>query len=362
MTDMIQPFTPDWISPPGDTIADLLEERDWTQANLAKRLGYSRKHVSQLINGEATLGEDAALKLEKVLGGSASFWLQREAQYRARIAEISESDRLQTWLPWLAELPVKPLMKQGVIPERRMVAHNKLTVLKDMLHFFGVASPEEWRILYANVECAFRRSQTSSSNRGAIATWMRRGEIEAEQHSCPKYKIAAFKKALHEIRMLTVASQEHYLPTMQVLCREAGVVFVTIPTIPGARVSGMARWLSPHRALIQLSLYGKQNDRFWFTFFHEAAHVLLHGKDTPFIDDLESKAVPQSEQELEADRWAQTYLIPERYERELPFLKSKQSVIRFAEQIGIHPGIIVGRLQHEKYIHFSAMNDLKDCL
>jgi HTH-type transcriptional regulator/antitoxin HigA len=86
MTEGKQTFRPDWISPPGETIADLIEEREWSQADLAERLGYSTKHISLLINGKAPITEKTALKLENVLGSSASFWLSREAQYRAKLA------------------------------------------------------------------------------------------------------------------------------------------------------------------------------------------------------------------------------------------------------------------------------------
>ena len=93
MTEMIHPFTPDWISPPGDTIADLLEERDWTQAQFAERLGYTTKHVSQLVNGKAPITEETAIKLERVLGSTTGFWLNREAQYREQLANIAQQER-----------------------------------------------------------------------------------------------------------------------------------------------------------------------------------------------------------------------------------------------------------------------------
>lgn len=79
MTDLSAPFAPDWVSPPGESILDLAEERGWTQVELAQRLGYTEKHVSQLINGKVPLSVDAALRLERVLGSTADFWLAREA-------------------------------------------------------------------------------------------------------------------------------------------------------------------------------------------------------------------------------------------------------------------------------------------
>ncbi len=95
MTETTRTFTPDWVSPPGDTIADLLEERDWTQAQLAERLGYTTKHISLLINGKAPINEETAMKLERVLGSTVGFWLSREAQYRTAVAQIEEETRLK---------------------------------------------------------------------------------------------------------------------------------------------------------------------------------------------------------------------------------------------------------------------------
>jgi HTH-type transcriptional regulator/antitoxin HigA len=219
------------------------------------------------------------------LGSTAEFWLNREAQYRARLAELEQEERLKQSVSWLEELPVKELMKQDVISKQRLVANNKPSVVKELLQFFGVASPEEWRNCYVGMKCAFRRTRESQSNVGAIAAWIRQGEISAEQLHCPKYSKAEFKKAVKEIRSLTVLPPKEFEPKMRKLCCDAGVALVLVPSIPKAHVSGMARWLNPHKAVIQLSLYGKQNDRFWFTFFHEAAHILLHDKNDIFLDE-----------------------------------------------------------------------------
>ena len=106
MTNPGMAFHPDWVSPPGETIIDLIEEKDWTQAELAQRLGFTTKHLSQLINGKATLTEDAALRLERVLGSTANFWLNREAKYRERLARIEAQQRYRSWIDWLDELPL----------------------------------------------------------------------------------------------------------------------------------------------------------------------------------------------------------------------------------------------------------------
>ncbi|BAY91435.1 MULTISPECIES: HigA family addiction module antitoxin [unclassified Tolypothrix] len=362
MIKTTRPFTPDWVSPPGDTIADFLEERDWTQVQLAERLGYTTKHISQLINGKAPINEETAMKLERVLGSTAAFWLNREAQYRAALARIEEENRLKGWTSWLDQLPVKELMNQGVIPKCNLIAKNKPSLVKKLLHFFGVASPDEWRSYYAGMEIFFRRTRDEQSDVAAISAWLRLGEIEAEKLDCPKYSKPKFEKVVREIRSLTVLPPDEFEPQMQQLCREAGVVLVLVPAIKRAHVSGVARWLNPHKALIQLSLYGKTNDRFWFNFFHEAAHILLHDKENIFLDEWDGGESLASEPEREANQWSREILIPPQYDRELAQLKSKADVVDFAERIGIHPAIVVGRLQHDCIIPISWMNGLKESL
>jgi HTH-type transcriptional regulator / antitoxin HigA len=362
MTEFSQNFTPDWISPPGDTIADLIEEREWTQVDLAKRLGFTKKHVSQLINGKAPITEETALKLESVLGSTVGFWLSREAQYRAKLAQRDSLAEFQQWVTWLDALPVKDLMKQGVIPKLPIIPKNKPSIVRDLLRFFGVASPDDWSAYYGQMQVSFRRTQTDQDNVGAISAWLRQGEIVAEQQSCPKYNKASFQRAVRKIRQFTRMPSEEFLPLMKQHCGEAGVVLILVPAIPRARTSGVARWLNANKALIQLSLYGKSNDRFWFTFFHEAAHILLHGKQEIFLDEWDqSKQIP-SDQEREADTWSNEFLIPLEYQSELQYLHTKRDVQEFADRLNLHPGIVVGRLQHDGLIEMRWMNDFKERL
>lgn len=363
MTELNAPYAPDWVSPPGDTILDIIEERNWSQVELATRLGYSEKHVSQLINGKVPLSDETAMRLERVLGSNAGFWLAREAKYREHCARL-ESERAQAaWVDWLDQLPLKALMSAGVIPKTTLLAKNKPGLVDVCLRFFGVASPEEWRNHYGGMEVAYRRSRQDQSDVGAISAWLRLGEQKSEVADGPKYDKVKFEKALQSIRALTCESPNFFEPRMRSLLHDAGVSFVMVPAIPGAHVSGVARWLNPTRPLIQLSLYGKTNDKFWFTFFHEAAHILLHSnnqaeKKSVFLDDPNASHTDDPK-EVEANSWARDYIIPRQYAAGLASLKTKSAVALFAQQVGVHPGIVVGRLQHDGLILPSWMNDLK---
>ena len=150
---------------------------------------------------------------------------------------------------------------------------------------------------------------------------------------------------------------------MKTLCEEAGVSVVFVPELPGTRVYGATRWLASNKALIQLSLRGKTDDHLWFTFFHEAGHILLHGKRDVFIEAKGEgcRETDTNDKEYQADKFSQDFLIPsEKYQvfkenGEFSLLAIKQ----FANELGIAPGIVVGRLQHDKVIPFSKVNNLK---
>lgn len=363
MTELSAPFAPDWVSPPGDSILDAIDERSWTQAELAARLGFSEKFVSQLLNGKVALTQDTAEKLEKVIGGSSDFWIDREANYQRHKARIEAAQRHSSWVSWLMELPIKELMACGAIPKVRIDEKSKPGIVETCLRFFGVASPDQWRAHYGGMQVSFRRSKEEQCDVGAISAWLRLGEQEAEKISAPKFDKALFEQALGRIRSLTREPPEVFEPKLRQELNAAGVLLVFVPSIPRSHVSGVARWLGPTRPVIQMSLYGKTNDKFWFTFFHEAAHILLHSnnaedKRSIFLDDPNATKSTDPK-EHEANLWASQCLIPQRFEAGLPSLRSKVAVRAYADAVGIHPGIVVGRLQHDKLIEPSWFNDLK---
>lgn len=93
MIENREKFDPDWASPPGDTIVDTINERGWTQVQVANQLGISRKHLNRLIRGEVALTDEMAIRLANVIGSTEQFWLRREARYRQQLARLSAGDR-----------------------------------------------------------------------------------------------------------------------------------------------------------------------------------------------------------------------------------------------------------------------------
>jgi addiction module HigA family antidote len=359
MTKLASQFSPDWISAPGETIADLLEERGWSQSDLAKRTGYSPKHVNLLIKGKAPITEDTALKLERVLGSTARFWLTREAQYREALMRTAERISLKRDAEWLGKLPLKDMVRFGWVK----AIEDKSEQVAECLKFFGVASVQVWESHYRQPVAAFRSSaafqrRDGKSYNGAVAAWLRQGEREAGKIFCKPFNKARFEEKLTELRALTNETDPSvFVPKLTALCAEAGVAVVVQPAPKGCPVCGATRWLTPGKALLMLSLRYRSNDQFWFSFFHEAGHLLLHGKRLLFIE-IEGEF--GGEEEEEADAFARNQLIaPEDASCLAALPKTNAAVTAFARRIGIAPGIVVGRMQKEKYLPWTHLNGLK---
>jgi len=182
----------------------------------------------------------------------------------------------------------------------------------------------------------------------------------AQEVACQPFESARFRTALDEIRKLTLKTPSEFERAIKRLCSDAGVALVLLSELPKTRLSGATRWLNKDKALIMLSLRHRTNDHFWFSFFHEAGHILLHGKKMLFLDDVKQA---ESDLEAEANQFAANMLITDKDYRVFVAsnpLPTGVDVSAFARRAGIAPGIAVGRLQHDKVIGFAAMNELKE--
>jgi len=351
-------YQPEITTPPGETIADLLEERDMTQVALAQRMGRPVNKINEIINGKRTITPETASQFEKVLGIPSTYLLNHEAQYQAYKKRLEEEKEFPRWDDWLNRMPLKALKDVNILPRiHNRGRQNKNRLIRGLLNFFSVSSPKEWYEIYDSMNFAYRQSKSDKSDVYARATWLRMGELKAEEIQCKPFDPHLFKEALQEIRELTTMTPKKFVPILSKLCANSGVVLVFVPAIPKAYVSGAARWING-KPIIQLSLYGKRNDRFWFTFFHEAGHILKHSRQLIFLDDNRYRDVTNEEEE--ADSFASQMLIPTEFTSELRMLRSEKKIHSFAKRLNVHPGIVIGRLQHEKYILYGEMDNLKD--
>ena len=344
-------YEPDFVFPPGNTLEEVLENLGMTQAALAKRTGLSTKHINQIVNGAAPITPETALVFERATGVTARTWSNLEVIYREFLLQAEDGSRLEADLGWLNELPIKELVQRECITRR----DQPIDTLREVCRFFGVANFAAWETLWQK-PTAYRTSKAFASNPGAVASWLRLGEIEAAKIDSEPFDKAGLTEAIDDFRRLTCEPEPgKWWPELVHQCAKVGVAVVGEPEFKGARINGAARWLSPDKALVQLSLRYNWNDIFWFTFFHEIGHLLIHSKKDAFINNVGS----HSGAEEEADGFASQILIPRRHEAELSDIKTVIQAKDFAKKIGVAPGIVVGRLQHDKYWLFKDGNELK---
>ncbi len=354
MTTTTNQFRPDYAVPPGWMLEERLEVQEISHAEFARRCGRSPKLISEIIAGKAPLEPETALQFEKVLGIDASIWLGIESDYQLHRARKTEAANAAKAGTWSKAFPIRELVKREVIPPPA----SKAEAVSKLLSFFRVGSVEAWELKYALPNVAYRHSPSFKSDEAALATWLWLGELEAERQECTDYNELGFKQALREIRGLKCAPVEDALARSRQLCNRSGVSLALVKSLPKTALSGAAWWLSPRKAVIQLSLRHKTDDHLWFSLFHEAAHILLHSKRSVFVDGMNDEL---NDIELEANEWASNMLVPrkqwEQFVATSP--RSKQAVRAFADEQGIAPGIVVGMLQHGGHLPWTHLNGLK---
>jgi HTH-type transcriptional regulator / antitoxin HigA len=344
-------FQPDWNSSPGDTISDILYEKKIELDMFASRIKYPVQDVIKLLGGDLPISFDLAERLEYVLGGSQEFWIKRELNYRThaiRIKKLKEQE-------WLNGLPLKDMIKFGWIKDTS-------NLLESCLNYFNVPDIDNWnRKYHLEVKISsFRKSKSYMSDLGATSAWLRQGEIQSESIVCEDWNADEFEKALINIKPLTrKKNPRDFIPTILLECAKCGVAVAFVPTPSGCRASGATRFLSPKRALLLLSFRYLSDDHFWFTFFHEAGHILLHPKESVFLEEITREEV-QDELEKDANIFSGEMLIPYEIKSDLSKIRgNKRRIIEFASKAGVSPGIIIGQLQYLGYIDFKYLNSYK---
>jgi len=348
----INAFIQEHATPPGDTLKEQLESHAMTQLELANRTGLDKKTINLIIGHNAPLTQETALALEKVFGLKARVWTNLETQYQERLLREAEHAGASVHADWARKFPYAQMATLGWVPKVSDAAKKAVNLIR----FFGVSDPDCWKKVYVDKDLglAFRRSPKTSNKAEVISAWLRKGELKSRDIVVPEYDASKFRDALDEIRTLTHEEPEVFIPKIEQLCAAAGVVYVFVSQLPSLGISGIMRWIGK-RPIIQQCLRFKTNDQFWFTFFHEAAHVLQARKKLIF---MEGQGLNSEEKKWEddADRFAGELLIPEaKYQRFIgQHDKISKSAIRsFAIDIDLHPGVVAGRVMHDGLLSYS---------
>ena len=341
------------ISPPGDTLLETIENRNISQLELALHMSRPTKTINEIIKGKAAITEDTAIQLERVLGIDADFWMKRERKYRLELAKINDAETLLNMAEWIKNFPISALKKRGCIPSES----KGIEVAHALLSFFSVSNDKAYYECYHNKVNGvdYKMGSQIDKNTYAIACWLRIGEIQSERLNVTKYNAHSFKESMKEVRQLMVSGSKNFFVRLQYICANSGVKLVHTPCLPKVNLYGSTRWIGDC-PLIQMSNLYKRNDIFWDTFFHEAGHILEHGKKDVFVLGFDAKdkviySKADIKKEREAANFAREYTITEEQER-LLFSQYKNvsisnietNVRYYAHEFNTIPAFVIGRM------------------
>lgn len=335
--------------PPGRILRRELDERGWTQQDLADILGRPVQAISQIIQGRKQITPETAIELSQAFGTSPDFWTNLEAAYRLRVAAVQppdESIRRRGKLYGVA--PVRDLVKRGWIED----GSDDLAFESNVLRFLGLPDLDARLPQVATFRCSAARTP----DQRCLFAWTRRVEILAAEQAPAPYDRTRLAAAVPEI--LELARRPEQVAEVPAKLLGLGVRCVVVPRLDKTYADGAALHAGD-APIVALTLRLDRIDNFWFTLMHELAHVVL-GHDGSYIDETGGgECVREDAREKKADRVASDWLVPRGpYRAFLAACGSRfplASIERFAGAVGRHPGIVVGRLHYDGRLNFKYL-------
>ncbi len=329
---------------PGEIVEEHIKKLGMPEAELAERMGNPPNLLRQLISCEAPLDQETAAKLEYVLGISARKWLDLETQYQVKQLRIRQQSFLNNLREWLYEFPIQQLQDLGILPHTKN--ENKLT--DALLKFFRVSTLDQWRNLYENQpnDIPVRKK---SQKYHSISVWLRLGEEQIEGIDVIEFDKGGLLQNIDHLRKLCFEQPENWMKEIQIFFAMYGLALVYTPNITGSHLLGSARWIREQTLpLIQISRDRIDYHDFWYSLYHQIAHIMYHGKEGVFLERRNGFSI-YSVREQEADEFADRMLMSREQRNELfsfyPF--SLGNIVDFSEKYQQHPSIVVGEIQKQ---------------
>lgn len=335
-------------TPPGATIKEQLAERGMSQKEFSARMDMSEKHISKLINGDVQLTPDMAVRLEVVLGIPAQFWCKLEAVYREKFIKVKEENSMDEDVKLLKNIPYNEMSKLEWVPNSR----NSNEKVINLRRFFEVVElPLLENNLITRIAC--RRLAITEKSDFALMAWAQKAKLLARDIKTAPINVKGLISFLPEIRKMTRQKVENFCERLRKNLATCGVSLVFLPHLQGSFLHG-ATFIDGNKIVIGITARGKDADRFWFSLFHEIAHIVLGHIGQPNGTSIQD--------ESDADEWAKNVLIPS--DKMQTFMNredySEHAIKSFAKEIEIAPGIIVGRLQNDGILKHNVLNSLKE--
>jgi HTH-type transcriptional regulator/antitoxin HigA len=327
---------------PGEFIREELDERGWSQRDLAFILGVAENSITQLLNGKKGISTEMALALADAFSVSADFfnnlqWAYDKSRARQVAPDVSRKARMQS------VYPLREMIKRGWIEET-----DTATLEAQLACFFNVPSLDEVpHLAHAAKKTAYDEVQPNQ------LAWLFRVKQMAKEQLVPEFSEKKLIDATNNLsRFMADPEELRHIPR---ILQECGVRFVIVEALPSSKIDGVCFWLDKKSPVIGLSTRHDRIDNFWFVLRHEIEHVLKrHGQEAEIIDsDLDSddpsgvNNIP--DEERIANAAAANFCVPiseldSFFTRKFP-LFSERDILGFSGRLGRHPGIVVGQIQ-----------------
>lgn len=344
---------------PGYYIADIIEDMGISQNEFATRLGTNTKTLSYLLNGQANVTNDLAKKLATMMGTSPEVWLNLQKTYDQKLIEIQQAKDFDEQAEVMKLVDYKYFVDVVGLPSTRLVK-EKIAYLCSWLKV------SDLRIMIKpDFLVNFRTGINKVSEKNLLNSraWIQTAINFSNKIETKPYNADLLKSYLPEIRSMTIQAPEVFLPRMREIFSECGVAFVLLPNLKNSGVNGAVKWIDEDRVVLAMNNRRLDADIFWFSLFHEIKHVLQRKVKTVFVSYSENEKIEVNKQlEEEADNFATNYLIPATELRKFAPSKytSDAEIVAFANSIGVHPGIVAGRLQHEGILQPNRCSKFKE--
>ena len=327
---------------PGYYIKEIVEESGLTQEDFAKRLDTTPKNLSLLIRGEQSLSLDIAMKLSRMLGTSVNYWLNLQNAYDALVAEFKSEEELVEERKVFEIFDYKYFRDNFRLPELRGKKDEQIKALREFLKVatLTVFTKRDMAVSFRSASAELSKSATVKSNTMVQIATNKALSIEA-----PKYNKKRFELAVQYALTLTKNHNDFYT-LIQKAFKEAGVIFVILPNISGSQINGATKKIGDN-IMLMVNDRRLNSDSFWFTLFHEIGHIINGDYGISFEKE-------SGKQEQAADVYAEDSLIPrEKYNEFVARKRFKlDDIIDFAASIDRDPGIVLGRLQNDRFVGF----------
>lgn len=340
---------------PGDVIREKLNERGWTQADLAEVIGKPLPAINEIIQGRRSITPDMAIALAAVFEISAIEWIQMDAKQKLADSKFNSSDiERKSRIRQLA--PIREMQRRGWLKDTT----NLIELENELKKFFEVDSLEQ----PLGFPVVMRKEKSLCPLNSKQLTWCFRARQLARTMPIRKFDEKQIQSLKRELRLLAAYPSE--ARHVSAIMRDYGVRFVVVEHLAGSKVDGATFWLDEQSPAIAVSLRLDRIDNFWFTLMHEYAHIEhcdAISVDTEMGHEEREQSLMKETVERLADEAAAAALVSpdelDSFVRRIGPIYAKPNIIQFAHRIKMHPGIIVGQLQHRGEIKFGSHNDMQ---